>query len=84
MVSKSCYVFIGSSNLFYGRKGIYMARIDYKNFCSYLKSKYNVKKIFYYSGVEAHSYNPKISSLDQYPINTLIPYLESQLKISKG
>ena len=84
MVSKSCYVFIDSSNLFYGGKGRLGWKVDYERLAKYFKKKYKVKKIYYYSGVEAHGYDPIMSSLKEYPINELISYLKVELDRAKG
>lgn len=84
MVSKSCYVFIDSSNLFYGGRGRLGWKVDYEKLAEYLKKKYRVKKIYYYSGVESHGYDPLISSLEEYPINGLISHLKFELRKIKG
>ncbi len=75
MESKPCYVFIDSSNLFYGGKRRLGWRVDYLKLFRYLKRRYKIKKIFYYSGVETHGFDPLLSSLERYPIEKLYKYL---------
>lgn len=80
MISKSCYVFIDSSNLFYGGKRRLGWRVDYLKLFKYLKRRYRMKKIFYYSGVEAHGFEPLLSSLERYPVESLYKYLQEEFK----
>lgn len=83
MGSKHCYVFIDSSNLFYGGKGRLTWRIDYEKLSNYLKRKYLAKKIFYYSGINTYGYNPKLLSVEPYPIQKHIKFVEKKIKKSE-
>lgn len=75
------YVFIDSSNLFYGGKNRLSWRIDYKKFYKYLEEKYDAKKVFYYSGIETHGFEPTLDFDSLYPIEDLIEYLGSKKDI---
>lgn len=72
------YTFIDASNLFYGGIRRLVWRIDYEKLSIYLKKKYQVSKIFYYSGVETHGYEVDISSTEEYPVKKLYKYLKKQ------
>lgn len=78
------YVFIDASNLFYGGKGDPHVRIDYQRLSKYLRKKYKVEKLYYYSGVESHGFDPTLLSTEEYPIDQLIEYLELQINKSSG
>jgi len=79
MISKSCYVFIDSSNLFYGGKGRLGWKVDYEKLANYLRKKYFATKIFYYSGINTHGYNPDLLSTQPYPINQCIEHVSKSL-----
>lgn len=69
-MKKSVYAFIDASNLFYGGEKSLGWKIDYKKLIKYIKNKYNVKKVFYYGGVELDGFSYSI--LDKKPINLLL------------
>ena len=74
------YAFIDASNLFYGGEKSLGWKIDYKKLIAYLKRKYQVRKVYYYAGVELNNF--EYSPLDNKPIDLkkLINYLKKKLK----
>ena len=83
-MSKSCYVFIDASNMFYGSPNDLNWRIDYKKLIEHLKQRYNAKKVFYYSGIEVAGYDLGCSPTSQFPIDKLVSYLENLYKMGKA
>jgi uncharacterized LabA/DUF88 family protein len=79
-MKKPTYAFIDASNLFYGGEKSLGWKIDYKKLIKYIKTKYLVKKVFYYGGVELNGF--PYSILDKKPINLikLISYLKLKNK----
>lgn len=79
-MKKPNFAFIDASNLFYGGEKSLGWKIDYKKLIKYIKTKYFVKKVFYYGGVELNGFSYSI--LDKKPIdlNKLIVYLEKKSK----
>jgi len=81
------FAFINASNLFYGGQKSLGWKIDYQKLLEYLKTKYNVSKIFYYGGVELSGF--PYSVLDEKPIDLdkLIEYLRQKMRkenVSEG
>jgi len=65
--NKPIYAFIDASNLFYcGEKSLGW-KIDYKRLIKYIRSQYQVKKVFYYAGVELNGF--EYSILKSQPID---------------
>lgn len=60
------YAFIDASNLFYGGEKSLGWKIDYRKLALYIKEKYQVRKIYYYGGVEINDF--PYSVLDKKPI----------------
>ncbi|MGI6484533.1 MAG: NYN domain-containing protein [Candidatus Dojkabacteria bacterium] len=83
-MTKNCYVFIDASNMFYGTPNDQDWRVDFKKLMEYLKSKYKVKKFFYYSGVDTCGYEANIKSTAPYPIKNLLEYLTKLPKQRTG
>lgn len=77
---KPVYAFIDASNLFYGGEKSLGWKIDYRKLALYIKEKYQVRKIYYYGGVEINDF--PYSVLDKEPINLdkLISHLEKRMK----
>jgi len=77
-MKKPAYGFIDASNLFYGGEKSLGWKIDYKKLIKYIKTKYLIKKVFYYGGVELDGF--PYSILDKEPINLikLIKYLKQK------
>ncbi|MBW7959948.1 hypothetical protein B6D29_03850 [Microgenomates bacterium UTCPR1] len=78
------YCFIDAANLFYGGEKSLGWKIDYKKLKNYIKKKYNVKKIFYYAGIELNGF--PYSVLDNQPLNltNLINYLKNKKMIKNN
>ena len=81
MRKKPVYAFIDASNLFYGGEKSLGWKIDYKKLLSYLKKKYEVRKAFYYGGVEAYGF--EIVGWWKRPVDLdqLLRYLTSKQRI---
>ena len=77
-MKKPVFAFIDASNLFYGGEKSLGWKIDYKKLIKYIKTKYLIKKVFYYGGVELDGF--PYSILDKEPINLikLIKYLKQK------
>ena len=84
MLEGKTYCFVDSSNLFYGGIGRMTWKVDYEKLLKYLRKKYNVKKIFYYSGIETHKYEPVLRYDEEYPIEDLFKYLNKLEINAKG
>jgi uncharacterized LabA/DUF88 family protein len=80
----STYCFVDSSNLFYGGIGRLSWRVDYEKLYKYLKRKYNVKKVFYYTGIEVHGFEVTLESTQSYPVEDLYKYLKKLYRKEKG
>lgn len=74
------YAFIDASNLFYGGEKSLGWKIDYKKLLEYLQDKYNVSKVFYFGGIELHSFQYDYQRQDTVPITSLEQYLIDLLK----
>jgi len=74
------FVFIDASNLFYGGEKSLGWKIDYKKFLEYLKEKYGASNIFYFGGVEIHSYFYDYQTEETVPVKILEKYLIELLK----
>lgn len=61
---KSIYAFVDAANLFYGGEKSLHFRIDYEKLFQYLKNKFGVTKVFYYSGVDVEGYKEEGKSLN--------------------
>src|SRR3989344_3044888 len=77
------YAFIDASNLFYGGEKILGWKIDYRKLIAYLKSKYGVSKIFYFGGVELHTFPYDYLKNETVPIQELEQYLTNLLKTTE-
>jgi uncharacterized LabA/DUF88 family protein len=74
------YAFIDASNLFYGGEKSLGWKIDYQKFLEYLKEKYDVKKAFYFGGVEIHSFSYNYQTEETVPLSELERHLTDTLK----
>ena len=74
------YAFIDASNLFYGGEKSLGWRIDYKKLLYYLKEKYDARKVFYFGGVEIHSFKYNYQKDETVPITELKKYLLNLIK----
>lgn len=59
-ITNKTYIFIDSANLIFGVKATGKWKVDFNKLYSYLKNKYQTKKIFYYTG-----FKPKSSDLQK-------------------
>lgn len=82
-MEESVYCFVDSSNLFYGGVGRLNWKIDYEKLYRYLKKKYRVKKVFYYTGIETHGFEVELRSTQPYPVENLFKYLNSLYRKEK-
>lgn len=76
-MKESTYGFVDSSNLFYGGVGRLNWEVDYEKLYKYLKKKYKVKKVFYYTGIETHGFEVHLKSTQPYPVDDPLKYLKS-------
>ena len=67
--------FIDASNLFYGGEKSLGWKIDYEKLLKYLREKYQIKKAFYFGGVEIYKFQFDYLNNDSVPINELEKYL---------
>lgn len=74
------FVFIDASNLFYGGEKSLGWKIDYKKFLGYLKEKYGANNIFYFGGVEIHSFFYDYQTEESVPVKILEKYLVELLE----
>lgn len=77
------YAFIDASNLFYGGEKSLGWKIDYRKLLKYLKDKYGVSQVFYFGGVETHTFRYDYLKNDKVPIEKLEKYLAEFIK-TKG
>lgn len=81
--SKPIYAFIDASNLFYGGVKSLGWKIDYQKLLKYLKDKYDVKKCFYFGGVELFGFEYSILNNRSIDLKALKKYLSKKLKDPK-
>ena len=77
------YAFIDASNLFYGGEKILGWKIDYKKLIQYLADKYEVSKVFYFGGVELHTFPYDYLTHETVPVQELEHYLANLLKTNE-
>jgi len=82
MGKKPIYAFIDASNLFYGGVKSLGWKIDYKRLLEYLKGKYQVRKAFYFAGVEIYEFPYSILK-NQIDLEKLLIFLQKKLDQSK-
>lgn len=69
------YAFIDASNLFYGGEKSLGWKIDYQKLIEYLKEKYNITRVFYYGGIEIHSFKYDYQNEESVSLPKLEEYL---------
>lgn len=74
------YAFIDASNLFYGGEKSLGWKIDYQKLLDYLRQKYDVRKTFYFGGVETHKFFHDPLQQTTIPIEELEKYLVNLIK----
>ena len=81
--SKTTFVFIDASNLFYGGEKSLGWKIDYQKLLKYLKKKYDATICYYFGGVEIYNYHfdyIKYNSVPLAPVKRHIKLLLSDKK----
>lgn len=73
---KSIYAFVDAANLFYGGERSLHFRIDYEKLIKYLREKFAVTKVFYYSGIDVDQYKEERKEID---LEKLVKYYEAEL-----
>ncbi|MDO8340624.1 MAG: NYN domain-containing protein [Candidatus Woesebacteria bacterium] len=74
------WAFIDASNLFYGGVKSLGWSVDYNKLFKYLKSKYNISKVFYYAGVELSGFDYSVLIEKEIDLRKLLKYLISKNK----
>jgi len=74
------YAFIDASNLFYGGEKSLGWKIDYEKLIIYLRDKYNVSEVFYFGGVEIHSFPYDYQKEETVPVFQIEKYLRDFLR----
>lgn len=72
------YCFIDAANLFYGGEKSLGWSIDYQKLINYLKLKYQVKKCFYYAGIDIFKFTYDPLAHNSINLSDLLGYLMSQ------
>jgi len=75
---KLTYAFIDAANLFYGGERSLGWKMDYQKLFIYLKSIFNVSKVFYYAGLGTETY--KAEEGKKLNLEDLVKFLEARLK----
>lgn len=73
---KSIYAFVDAANLFYGGERSMHFRVDYEKLIKYLREKFLVTKVFYYSGIDVDSYREEGRELN---LSKLLKYYDEEL-----
>ncbi len=76
------HAFIDASNLFYGGEKSLGWKVDYKKLLKYLKEKYNVSSVYYFGGVEIHSFKYDYLKCDSVSLVELKKFQENYIKIN--
>ncbi len=77
------YAFIDASNLFYGGEKSLGWKIDYQRLLEYLKKKYNIKKAFYFGGVDTYNFPFDYLNADSVDIKQLKEYVLNLIEKEK-
>ncbi len=77
----STYVFIDASNLFYGGEKSLGWKIDYQKLYNYLGKKYEAVKVFYFGGIETHSFLFNYLENETVSLTRLETYLRELLRV---
>lgn len=79
----TCYAFVDAANLFYGGKKSLGWSVDYKKLLKYLKTKFGVKKAFYYAGVELDNFPYDPLSSRPVDLDKVLRFHKKKLKDEK-
>ncbi len=74
------YAFIDAANLFYGGESSLGWSIDYKKLREYLKTKFAVRKAYYYAGVEINDFPYDPLSAKPIDLRKLLAFHRNKLK----
>ena len=74
------FAFIDASNLFYGGEKSLGWKVDYQKLIKYLKDKYGITKVFYFGGVELHTFQYDYLKNDGVQVEKLERYLTNIAK----
>ncbi len=72
------YAFVDAANLFYGGEKSLGWSVDYQKLIAYLRKKYNVKKVFYYAGVELNGFSYSILDNKQIDLTALLAFYKKK------
>lgn len=75
--------YIDASNLFYGGEKSLGWKIDYAKFLEYLKNKYGVTDVYYFGGVEIHTFPYDYLTNDTVPLSALKNHIDAHIRANK-
>lgn len=70
------YCFVDASNLFYGGEKELGWSVDYKKLIEYLKWKFNVKVVYYFAGIDTHTFKYLTYTNQDFPIEKYVKFLD--------
>ena len=73
---KLIYAFVDAANMFYGGERSLHWRVDYEKLIAYLREKFMVSRVFYYSGIDVDQYKEEGKEVD---LEKLVAYYEGEL-----
>ena len=73
---KLIYAFVDAANMFYGGERSLHWRVDYEKLIKYLREKFMVSRVFYYSGIDVDQYKEEGKEVD---LEKLVAYYEGEL-----
>jgi len=73
---KLIYAFVDAANMFYGGERSLHWKVDYEKLIKYLREKFSVAKVFYYSGIDVDQYKEEGKEVD---LEKLVTYYENEL-----
>lgn len=73
---KLIYAFVDAANMFYGGERSLHWRVDYEKLIKYLREKFMVSRVFYYSGIDVDQYKEEGKEVD---LEKLVAYYKGEL-----
>ncbi|KKS32461.1 MAG: hypothetical protein UU94_C0003G0002 [Candidatus Collierbacteria bacterium GW2011_GWB2_42_12] len=73
---KLIYAFVDAANMFYGGERSLHWRVDYEKLIAYLREKFMVSRVFYYSGIDVDQYKEEGKEVD---LEKLVAYYKGEL-----
>ena len=70
------YAFVDAANMFYGGERSLHWRVDYEKLIAYLREKFMVSRVFYYSGIDVDQYKEEGKEVD---LEKLVAYYKGEL-----